>query len=64
MDALDYDFAGRLDAAGQRVLIPTFIAVYAGKSPAEANEFLSQVKTLFPEAQLKRMTASYEIIDQ
>ena len=64
LDAVDYNFAGRLDQSGERVLIMTFIAVYAGKSPAEAKEFLSYVRTLFPDAVLKQMTAGYEIMDQ
>lgn len=64
MDAVDYSFSGKLDAAGERVLIATFIAVYVGGSPAEAKEFLTYVRTVYPEAVLKRMTASYEIIDQ
>jgi hypothetical protein len=64
MDAVEYSFPGKMDASGERVLIDTFIAVFAGNSPAEAKEFLTQVQTQFPKAPLKRMTASYEIIDQ
>ena len=62
--AVDYDFPGKLDSSGERVLIQTFIAVYAGKSSAEANELLTSVRKLFPQAVIKRMTAGYEIIDQ
>ena len=64
LDAVDYDFAGKLDPSGERVLIMTFIAVYAGKTSAEAKEFLSYVQTIFSDAVLKQMTAGYEIMDQ
>ena len=64
LDAVDYDFAGKLDATGDRVLIQTFIAVYAGKTEAEGNQFLTYVRTIYPRAILKRMVASYEILDQ
>jgi hypothetical protein len=64
LDAVSYSFPGRLDAGGERVLVATFIAVFAGNSAAEAKEFLTYVRTTFSEAVLKRMTASYEIIDQ
>ncbi|HVF28721.1 MAG TPA: hypothetical protein VM943_10800 [Pyrinomonadaceae bacterium] len=64
LDAVDYDFPGKLDSSGERVLIQTFIAVYAGKSSAEANELFISVKTLFPQAVIKQMTAGYEILDQ
>ena len=64
LDAVDYLFAGRMDTTGERVLTKTFIAVYAGKTEMEANEFLSYVKTVYPKAALKQMTASYEILDQ
>jgi len=64
LDAVDYSFAGRLDASGDRVLIMTFIAVYAGKTEADAKQFLGYVKTVYPEATLKLMTASYEVMDQ
>ncbi len=42
----------------------TFISVYAGKTSVEANEFLTYVRTVYPQASLKRMTAGNEIIDQ
>jgi hypothetical protein len=64
LDAVGYDFQGKMDASREHVLIMTFIAVYAGKTAAEANEFLVYVQTVYPRAVLKRMTASYEIIDQ
>jgi hypothetical protein len=64
LDAVDYTFQGKLDSTGERVLVMTFIAVYAGKTEAQAKQFLSYVKTTYPEAQLKEMKASYELLDQ
>lgn len=64
LDAVDYSFPGKLDASGERVLIMTFVAVYAGKTQKEANEFLAYVKTVYQDASLKQMKASYEILDQ
>jgi len=64
MDALTYDFPGLMDASRERVLINTFIAVYAGQTSQEAEEFLVYVQTLYPQAMLKRMTVSYSLIDQ
>lgn len=64
MDAVEYDFPGKLDASGERVLIMTYLAVYAGATASEASDFLIYVKTLYPNAILKRMTASYELVAQ
>jgi hypothetical protein len=64
LDGVDYSFAGRLDSTGERVVIMTFIAVYAGGTETKAKEFLGYVKTVYPEATLKLMTASYEVMDQ
>jgi hypothetical protein len=64
MDAIDYAFPGKMDANGDNVLIQTFIAVYAGKTEADARGFLGYVKTVYPDAVLKKMTASYEVVDQ
>jgi hypothetical protein len=64
MDALTYDFAGLKDPSGERFLINTFIGVYAGRTSAEAAEFLVYVRTLYPQAMMKRMTAGYSIVDQ
>lgn len=63
MGALSYEFPGLQDSSG-KLLITTFIAVYAGKTEAEAEEFLAQTNPNFANAQLKRMTVSYEEIDQ
>jgi len=64
LDAVDYSFPGKMDSTGERALIMTFIAVYAGKTQAQANEFLTYVRTVYPNASLKKMTVSYEILDQ
>lgn len=63
MDGIGYEFPGAVDTKGN-ALITTFIAVYAGKSEGEANDFFVYVKTTHDSVQLKRMTASYEVIDQ
>ena len=64
LDAVDYSFFGKMDSTGERSLIMTFIAVYAGKTQAEGSNFLQYVRTVYPNATLKQMTASYEILDQ
>jgi len=64
LDAVDYSFSGKMDSAGERALIMTFIAVYAGKTQAEGSNFLQYIRTVYPNATLKQMTASYEILDQ
>jgi hypothetical protein len=53
-----------MDAKKERFLIMTFIAVYAGKTEADAKQFLTYVRTVYPSAELKKMTASYEVMDQ
>ena len=63
MDGIGYEFPGQEDA-NHTLLFDAFIAVYAGKLPAEASEFLKEVQTRYPKAQLKQMTASYSKIDQ
>ena len=64
LDTVDYSFEGKLDPTGERVLIMTFIAVYARETAARAREFLGYVKTVYPDATLKLMTSSYEVMDQ
>jgi hypothetical protein len=64
MDALSYDFPGLMDASRERVLINTFIAVYAGRTSQEAEEFLVYLQTIYPQAMLKGMTVSYSLTDQ
>lgn len=64
LDAVTYTFPGQMDANKERFLIMTFIAVYAGKTEADAKQFLTYVRTVYPSAELKKMTASYEVMDQ
>lgn len=64
MGAVDYDFEGKMDAAKENVLIGNFIAIYAGTTRAEAEEMLAPLKKSYPNAVIKKMTASFEVIDQ
>ena len=64
MGAVDYEFAGKWDAKKENVLIGNFIAIYAGKTKAEGEEALGFYKNSYPQAQLKQMTAVYEMIVQ
>jgi hypothetical protein len=64
MASVGYDFDGRKDASGENVALGVFIALYAGESRAEAEETLRFMKSEYPQAQLKQMTAYYEKIEQ
>jgi hypothetical protein len=64
MVAVQYDFEGRMDASGESVKLGNFIALYAGETRAEAEEALRFMKSEYPQAMLKQMTASYEKIEQ
>lgn len=64
MAAVNYDFEGKWDAAKENMLISNFIAIYAGATKAEAEKTLQFMKGEYPDAILKQMTASYEIIEQ
>ena len=64
MGAVDYEFAGKWDAKKENVLIGNFIALYAGTTKPEGEEALRFLKSEYPEAQLKQMTAVYELIEQ
>jgi hypothetical protein len=64
MDAVGYDFAGKSDKSGERVLYMDYIAVYAGKSLDEANQLLAELRGKFPKAEVKKMTASWERLEQ
>lgn len=64
MGAVNYDFNGRFDAKKEKVLIGNFIAIYVGTTKIEADEALSSLKKNYPKAQLKQMTAVYEMIEQ
>jgi hypothetical protein len=64
MDAVNYDFQGRMDAAGENVLIDNFIAVYAGETAEEAEVVRRSVRDEYPKAVVKKMTANWERIEQ
>lgn len=64
MAAVNYDFAGRLDAAGEQILYMDYIAVYAGVTETEGHEIYNLVKKDYPQAELKRMTAEFSLPDQ
>ncbi|MCC7307380.1 MAG: hypothetical protein IT173_07430 [Acidobacteria bacterium] len=64
MGAVDYEFAGRWDAKKENVLIGNFIAIYAGTTKAEGEMQLRSLSSKYPQAQLKQMTALYELIVQ
>lgn len=63
MDAVHYDFAGKRDASGERVLYMDYIAIYAGETEAEANQILKEAREDFSQAVLKKMTANYERLE-
>ncbi|HEX8367347.1 MAG TPA: hypothetical protein VF604_02170 [Pyrinomonadaceae bacterium] len=63
MDGVHYDFAGKRDASGERVLFMDYIAVYAGETEEEANRLLEDVREEFPRATVKKMTADYERLE-
>jgi hypothetical protein len=64
MDAVGYDFAGKTDKNGESVLYMDYIAVYAGKSLIEADQLLEELRGKFPKAEVKKMTANWERIEQ
>ena len=64
IDAVGYDFAGKTDKSGERVLYMDYIAVYAGKSLDEANQLLVDLRKKYPKAEVKKMTASWERLEQ
>ena len=64
MDAVGYDFAGKTDKSGERVLYMDYIAVYAGKNLDEANQLLAGLRGKFPKAEVKKMIASWERLEQ
>ncbi len=64
MAAVSYEFDGRWDAKKENVAIGNFIAIYVGTDKIEAEEAFRFLKSEYPKAQLKQMTASYERIEQ
>jgi hypothetical protein len=63
LDSVRYEFAGKRDSSGERVLFMDYIAVYAGETEAEANQLLDDVREEFPEATVRKMTANYERLE-
>ncbi len=64
MGAVNYDFPGRFDAKNENIVIGNFIAIYAGTTKAEGEIQLRSLSSKYPQAQLKQMTALYELIEQ
>ncbi len=64
MAAVQYEFEGRYDASRENLKTGNFIAVYVGETRAEAEEALRFMKSEYPQAELKQMTAGYETIMQ
>jgi hypothetical protein len=63
-DAVVYDFEGRTDAKKDNVLIDDFIAIYAGETKEAGEALLQSMKSKYPKATLKQMTAIYEVMSQ
>ncbi len=63
MGAVDYDFAGKYDAKGENVLIGNFLAIYARTTSADAEKLLGSVKSNYPAATVKRMNATFQVVD-
>lgn len=61
LSAVGYEFAGKRD--GEHVFYTDYIAVYAGVTEDEARELLDSIVEGYPEAEIKRMTATYEQIE-
>lgn len=64
MGAVGYEFDGRWDAKRENLVIGNFIAIYAGTTESEADQILNSVKGTYPKAQIKKMTATFEVIEQ
>jgi hypothetical protein len=64
MSAVNYDFNGKMDEAGERFLYMDYIAVYAGESVEEAKRLRDELLEEFPQAEVKKMTANFGIIEQ
>ena len=64
MAAVDYDFEGKWSENKESIAIGNFLAVYAGTTKAGAENLLSELKTEYPKAAIKQMTASYEKVEQ
>lgn len=63
LDAVSYEFKEKLDAKGEYVLYTDYIAIYAGATEAEAQEILEGIRTDYPQAEIKKMKAHYELLE-
>lgn len=64
MDAVGYEFEGLWDKDRENILIPNFLAVYAGETEDEALQLRKQMLSQYPKATVKRMSATWERIVQ
>jgi hypothetical protein len=64
MDAVGYEFEGLWDKNRENILIPNFIAVYAGETKEDAEQLRRQMLEDFPQAKIKKMSANWERIEQ
>ncbi|MEP6945738.1 MAG: hypothetical protein ABJA02_07465 [Acidobacteriota bacterium] len=64
MGAVDYDFTGRYDAKRENILIDNFLAIYAGTARSDADRMLKTLISEYPNAVIKKMTATFEVVDQ
>jgi hypothetical protein len=60
LSAVGYEFDGKMDKTGERILISDYIAVYGGVTEDEAAQILDLIEKDFPKAQLKKMVAVYK----
>ena len=63
LSAVNYEFAGKRDKSGERDLYMDFTAVYAGVTEAEGREIFDLIRGDYPQAELKKMTAVYEMLE-
>ncbi len=64
MDAVGYEFEGLWDKNRENILIPNFLAIYAGETKEEAEALRKQMLSEYPKATVKKMTATWERIEQ
>ncbi len=64
MNGVGYDFSGKMDAKREHFLYMDYIAIYAGTTPQEANQLLETLRGDFPNAEVKKMTANWELMEQ
>lgn len=64
MAAVDYDFDGKWNANKESIAVGNFLAIYAGATKTAAENLVDELKTKYPEAAIKQMTASYEKLEE